>query len=139
MLHPVDPNSGSSQSPTASADGFPFAVVGPTFAVEPPLFATAYAGVPSQTLGAHSWLSPGTAGDCTVGPAVHLVFIVVTAVTIPFFIYRLALRLDRIRHAGVCGLNRRFAAYRRPNLRPPPTEGSPPGKRLDYKAARRFE
>jgi hypothetical protein len=90
MLHPVDPNSGSSQSPTASADGFPFAVVGPTFAVEPPLFATAYAGVPSQTLGVHSSLSPGTAGDWTVGPAVHLVFIVVTAVTIPFFIYRFA-------------------------------------------------
>jgi hypothetical protein len=139
MLHPVDANSGSSQSFGASADGLPFALLGPTFAVEPPLFATAYAGVPSQTLGAQSWLSPGTAGDWTVGPAVHLVFIVLTAVTIPFFIYRFALRLDRIRHAGACGLNRRLAAYRRPNLRPLPIEGSPPGRRLDYKAACRFE
>jgi len=98
MLHPGDPNSGSSQRPAVSADGFSFALVRESFAVETPPFATAYERVPAPGVGAHSWLSPGSADDWTVAPATLVIFIALTAVAIPLFIYRLALRFGCIRH-----------------------------------------
>lgn len=98
MLHPAVPNSKPSESPAASADSSPFAFVGPSLVVETPPFATAYAGIPSQTVSPHLWLTASSVGDWTAAPAVHLTFIVLTVVAIPLFIYRLALRFGCIRH-----------------------------------------
>jgi hypothetical protein len=138
MLHPDDLNSGPSRSPSVSGDSLPFAFGGPSFGVETPPFATAYAGVPSQTVRAHSSFSPGSVNDWTVAPAVLLIFIVLTAVAIPLFIYRLALRFGRIQHPGLCGRANSIAGLVRTgrSLRPTPTKGSRPGSCLYSKSAR---
>jgi hypothetical protein len=89
MLHLDDSDAEfTNQGPVADKD--PFAFEGLSFTVEKATLAASYAAIPVHTADTH--FRGVSSGDWAVAPAVHVFFLLLTAVTVPLFTYRLALR-----------------------------------------------